>query len=203
MRIAVFSARTYDRDFLEAANLAAGSPHELSFHEAKLESATAVLAEGAVAVCPFVNDELGAETLAALRRIGVRLVALRSAGFNNVDLCAAAEMEIAVARVPAYSPHAVAEHTIALLLSLVRRIHRAYARVREGNLALDGLLGFDLAGRTAAVIGTGKIGKIVGQILDAFGCKVLGCDPLEDSTFAGTYVSFEEASRLFSPSIVP
>lgn len=195
MRVAVFSARNYDRNFLDAANMAAGSPHQLSYHEAHLSPATAILANGAETVCAFVNDDLGRQSLEALKQAGSRLVALRSAGFNNVDLAAAAELGIAVARVPAYSPHAVAEHTIALLLALVRRIHRAYARVREGNFALDGLLGFDIAGRTVAVIGTGRIGIIVGHILNSFGCIVRGCDPKPDPGFPGAYVSFEEAAR--------
>lgn len=175
MKVAVFSAKSYDRRFLEAANAEAG--HELHYIDARLSAETATLASGSEAVCPFVNDRLDRETLTALRAGGVRLVALRSAGFNNVDLAAARDLDIPVARVPAYSPHAVAEHTVALILSLNRKIHRAYARVREGNFALDGLLGFDLRGRTAGIVGTGKIGLEVARIMHGFGCRLLAFDP--------------------------
>jgi len=175
MHVTVFSTKPYDRRFLDAANLTSG--HRLSFLEARLSAATSGLANGAGAVCAFVNDEVNADVLANLASMGVRLVALRAAGFNNVDLEAARREGITVARVPAYSPHAVAEHTIALILSLNRKTHRAYNRVREGNFALDGLLGFDLAGKTAGVVGTGKIGEVVCRILTGFGCTVLAHDP--------------------------
>ncbi|MBM1171014.1 hypothetical protein JQC81_08600 [Microvirga arabica] len=175
MHVTVFSTKPYDRRFLEEANATAG--HFLSFHEARLSTTTCSLANGAGAVCVFVNDEVNADVLADLAAMGVKLVVLRAAGFNNVDLEAARRESIIVARVPAYSPHAVAEHTIALILSLNRNIHRAYNRVREGNFALDGLLGFDLAGKTAGVVGTGKIGEVVCRILTGFGCTVLAYDP--------------------------
>lgn len=140
MRIAVFSTKPYDRLFLETAN--AEHQHELVFFEAHLNQATATLAKGFPAVCVFVNDRLDASALAALAQNGTHLVALRCAGFNNVDLKAAQAQQMLVVRVPAYSPHAVAEHTVALLLTLNRKIHRAYNRVREGNFALDGFIGF-------------------------------------------------------------
>jgi D-lactate dehydrogenase len=175
MQVAVFSTRTYDRRFLHAANAAAG--HNLAFLEPRLTSETSVLADGAGAVCAFVNDQLDAVVLGDLARRGVRLVALRCAGFNNVDLAAARDLGIAVARVPGYSPHAVAEHTLALILTLNRKTHRAYARIREGNFVLDGLLGFDLHGRTAGVVGTGRIGAQVVRILHGFGCRLLAHDP--------------------------
>jgi D-lactate dehydrogenase len=162
MRIAMFSTKPYDRRSFEAAN-AAG--HDVLFLEPRLTADTAMLAHGAAAVCPFVNDDLSAPVLEALAAGGTGLVALRCAGFNNVDLKAADRLGIAVARVPAYSPHAVAEFTIGLLLSLVRGIHRAYQRTRDGNFALDGLLGFDLHGRTVGVIGTGRIGALVARNL--------------------------------------
>ncbi len=175
MRVIVFSSKSYDRQFLDAANAAFG--FELVHLEAHLTPQTAALAEGASVVCAFVNDIIDADTLQRLAAAGVRLVALRCAGFNNVDLAAAARLNIAVGRVPAYSPHAVAEHTLALVLALNRHIHRAYNRVREGNFSLEGLLGFDLHGKTVGVIGTGSIGQCVVRILRGFGCEVLAFDP--------------------------
>lgn len=174
MRCAVFSAKTYDMDFLSDA--AQKCQHELEYFEVKLSPTSAKLAEGFEAVCAFVNDDLQRSTLQSLQRIGVKLVALRCAGFNQLDLTAARELGIRVARVPAYSPHAVAEHTLALILSLNRKIHKAYQRVRENNFGLDGLLGFDLHGRTVGVIGTGTIGQNVVRILHGFGCNVLMYD---------------------------
>jgi D-lactate dehydrogenase len=178
MNTAVFSAKNYDREFLGAAGRAAG--HALTFLEPRLERETCKLAEGFPAVCPFVNDVLDADVLARLAAGGTRLVALRCAGFNNVDLPTAAELGIRVTRVPAYSPHAVAEHAAGLILTLNRRIHKSYNRVREGNFALDGLLGFDLHGRTAGLVGTGKIGRVLAQILHGFGCRVLLYDIREN-----------------------
>jgi D-lactate dehydrogenase len=201
MRIAVFSSKPYDRRFLDAANAPAGA-HALVYVEARLSPVTAGLAEGADAVCAFVNDQLDAAVLAELSRRGVRLVALRCAGFNNVDLNAARELGLAVARVPAYSPNAVAEHTIALLLALDRKIHRAYNRVREGNFALDGLLGFDLAGRTVGVVGTGKIGAIVVRILVGFGCRVLAHDPRPSAAVAAAGACYVPMDTLLEQSDV-
>lgn len=178
MRILVFSARPYDRDSLEAANASHG--HELVFLEARLAAETAPLAAGFPAVCAFVNDRLDAQVLGQLAALGVRLVLLRSAGYNHVDLPAAAAHGLTVARVPAYSPHAVAEHTVALVLALDRKVHRAYTRVRDGNFALQGLLGFDLCGRTVGVVGTGKIGAAFARIMAGFGCRLLGFDPVPD-----------------------
>jgi D-lactate dehydrogenase len=175
MRIAIYSTRPYDRRFLEEAN--AAGRHELVFLEPRLDASTVATAAGAQVVCAFVNDQLNAEVLAQLQVLGVGLVVLRSAGFNHVDLQAAAQFGLAVGRVPEYSPHAVAEHTVALVLTLDRKIHRAWARVREGNFALEGLLGFDLHGRTVGVLGTGKIGRCLARIMLGFGCRVLACDP--------------------------
>jgi D-lactate dehydrogenase len=177
MHVVVFSTKPYDRQFLEAANAAAGAPHRLTFLEARLSKETAGLAKGAEAVCAFVNDHADAPVLEAFAGMGIRLLALRSAGFNNVDLLAARRLGLTVARVPAYSPESVAEHTVAMMLSLNRRIHRAYNRVREGNFALDGLLGFDMHGRTVGVVGTGRIGLAVARIMRGFGCTVLAHDP--------------------------
>jgi D-lactate dehydrogenase len=192
MRIAVFSTKSYDRRFLEAAN---AGRHRLDFHEARLSVETLPLLGDADAVCLFVNDDASSTVVDGLARAGVRLVALRSAGYNNVDLAAAARHGIAVGRVPAYSPHAVAEHTVALILTLNRKTHRAYNRVREGNFALDGLMGFDLAGKTVGVVGTGRIGAVFAGIMLGFGCRVLAHDPNPDRrlTEAGVaYVGFDD-----------
>ena len=158
MKIAVFSAERYDREFLDAANAAEG--HELKYFEAPLNLETASLAAGREAVCIFVNDTADAAVLDALQRGGTRLVALRCTGFNNVDLAAAERLGIKVVRVVNYSPYSVAEHAVALLLAINRKIHRAYNRTRDSNFALDGLMGFDLHGKTVAVVGTGKIGRV-------------------------------------------
>lgn len=192
MKIAIFSTRPYDRQFLDTANTAAGLPHELSYYEYRLDSQSAAAIRDVEAVCIFVNDNLDAEALRLLKSVGVRLVALRCAGFNNVDLRVAKTLDIAVGRVPAYSPHAVAEHTAALILSLNRHIHRAYNRVREGNFALDGLLGFDLAGKTIGIVGTGKIGVIVARIMAGFGCRILASDPVPSTVFEGNYVALPD-----------
>jgi D-lactate dehydrogenase len=192
MHVVVFGTRPYDRRFLEEAN--GNARHEFRFEEVRLNAGTAALAAGADAVCAFVNDLLDRETLSALKRHGVRFVALRCAGFNNVDLAAAAELGVRIARVPAYSPHAVAEHTAALVLALNRKIHRAYARVREGNFALDGLLGFDLNGRSVGIVGLGKIGLAFARIMRGFGCTLLGFDPAPDPEFealGGRYVDLD------------
>jgi len=174
MKIAVFSSQPHDRQFLSAAN--EKHQHELKFLEPGLNPETVLLARGCAAVCAFVNDDLSAAVLAALPELGVRLVALRCAGFNNVDLHSAAELGLTVVRVPAYSPHSVAEHTAALILALNRKLHRAYTRVREGNLALEGLLGFDLFGKTVGIVGTGRIGTAIARILRGFGCLLLAYD---------------------------
>jgi D-lactate dehydrogenase len=174
MKVVVFSTKPYDRQFFEAAN--ATQAHELVFVELRLTVETSVLAAGFPVVCAFVNDQLDAPVLQTLARQGTRLIALRCAGFNHVDLVAARDLGLTVAHVPAYSPYAVAEHTLALILALNRKLHRAYARVREGNFSLDGLLGFDLHGRTVGIIGTGKIGTVVARILRGFGCEILAHD---------------------------
>jgi D-lactate dehydrogenase len=175
MRTAVFSTKAYDRQFLQAANVPP-HVHELTFLEARLTLQTAPLAAGYRAVCAFVNDVLDAATLSQLANEGVQLIALRCAGFNQVDLHAAQRHGLCVVRVPAYSPHAVAEHTVGLMLALNRKLHRAYARVREGNFSLEGLLGWDLHGQTAGIVGTGRIGCLVARILHGFGLRVLAHD---------------------------
>ncbi|MBR0672885.1 2-hydroxyacid dehydrogenase [Neoroseomonas soli] len=191
MRIAMFSTKPYDRRSFEAAPAAAG--HEILYLEPRLAPLTAPLAAGAEAVCAFVNDDLSAPVLERLAAGGTKLVLLRCAGFNNVDLAAAQRLGMKVARVPAYSPHAVAEFTIGLMLALVRGIHRAYQRTRDGNFALEGLLGFDLHGKTVGVLGTGKIGAIVARILAAgFGCRVLAHDVHPDPGLQAIGVTYME-----------
>ena len=180
--VAVFDTKPYDREYFGKA---AGSENfELRFNEFRLEPSTAYSAAGAAAVCVFVNDNVKRPTLEELARHGVRMVALRCAGFNNVDLKAAKELGIAVTRVPAYSPYAVAEHTVALILTLNRKTHRAFVRVRELNFSLSGLVGFDLHGKTAGLVGTGKTGRIVGDILKGFGMRVLAGDPYPNAEWA-------------------
>ena len=197
MKIAVFSAKKYDREFLSAANR---SRHELRFFEPHLGKETAGLAGGFDAVCVFVNDQVNATVIARLDSLGVRLIALRCAGYNNVDLSAAKKHDITVVRVPAYSPYAVAEHTIALMLALNRKLYRAYNRVREGNFALDGLVGFDMHGKTVGIIGTGKIGAVVAQILTGFGCPTLAFDPFPNATCRSLGVRYVELNELFAQS---
>ena len=175
MRIAVFDSKQYDRTTLTAANLQ--HQHELVFFDDRLNIKTVPLAEGFDVVCPFVNDKLDAPTIAKLAKLGVQLIALRCAGFNGVDLHAAAEHGIPVTRVPAYSPEAVAEYVFALLLTLIRKTHRAFNRVRDGNFSLDGLEGFNLHGRTFGIVGAGKIGLATARIARGFGLKVLAYDP--------------------------
>ncbi|MDB5817119.1 MAG: 2-hydroxyacid dehydrogenase [Rhizobacter sp.] len=199
MDIAVFSTKPYDRRFLCAA---VTDKHQLHFQEARLTADTAVLARGSHAVCAFVNDQVDEAVLQQFEAMGVRLVALRAAGYDNVDLAAAKRLGIVVARVPAYSPEAVAEHTVALILSLNRNIHRAYARVREGNFALDGLLGFNLHGRTIGVVGTGKIGTGVARIMKGFGCKVVAADPYRNPDCVAMGVEYLPMSDLLAISDV-
>ncbi len=200
MDVAVFSTRSYDREFLDLANAAAGGLHDLRYFEAGLSEQTVALAAGAGAICAFVNDRLDRGVLAALHEHGTRLLALRSAGFNHVDLEAAEALEIAVARVPAYSPEAIAEHTVALILSLNRKLHRAYVRVREGNFALDGLLGFNLGTRTVGIVGTGRIGAAVARILRGFGCRLLAFDPAPDEELRRLGVDYVEFPELMKQS---
>ncbi|HTN75774.1 MAG TPA: 2-hydroxyacid dehydrogenase [Pirellulaceae bacterium] len=192
MRIAVFSTKQYDRQFLAPAAETAG--HAVRFFEPRLNIETCPLANEFPVVCAFVNDELHSGVLEHLARGGTKLIALRCAGFNNADLTTAARLGIQVARVPAYSPYAVAEHAVGLMLSLNRKLHRAYNRVRDGNFSIDGLLGFDMHGKTVGIIGTGKIGAIVAKLLHGFGCRLLFNDVYENPACAamGKYVSQAE-----------
>jgi D-lactate dehydrogenase len=198
MRVAVFSAKPYDEQYLGVA--AAGSPHRLDFYEAKLNCDVVKLAADHDAVCVFVHDEVDGEVLRELAQGGTRLVALRAAGFNNVDLDVAREVGIQVCRVPAYSPYAVAEHAVALILSLVRRTPRAYNRVRDGNFALDGLLGYDLHGKTVGVVGTGRIGTVFAGIMRGFGCQLLAFDPFPNDEMRALGTEYVDLRELFASS---
>ncbi|MCC6416012.1 MAG: 2-hydroxyacid dehydrogenase [Opitutaceae bacterium] len=184
--VTFYDTKPYDREYI-GAMLANATGVELRLLEFRLTEASVETARGSAAVCLFVNDRADRAILAKLAAMGVKHIALRCAGFNNVDLLAAREVGIAVTRVPAYSPHAVAEHTIALLLTLNRKIHRAYNRVREHNFALAGLVGFDLHGKTVGIVGTGKIGRIVAQIFRGFDTRVLACDVAPDGAWAMTH----------------
>jgi D-lactate dehydrogenase len=198
MKVAVFSTKPYDREFLLAANEHAN--HELMFYESRLTPQTARLADGYPAVCAFVNDQLDAQVLLMLSRLNVELIALRSAGFNHVDLPAAQQLGFTVARVPAYSPEAVAEHTVAMMLALARKLHRAYSRVRDGNFALDGLLGMDIHGRTVGIIGTGKIGAAVARIMKGFGCEILAYDVVHNPAVEALGARYVSRNELFEES---
>lgn len=192
--VAFYDTKPYDREyFSRAAELA---EVELHFHEFRLAASNASSAAGSQVVCVFVNDRLDRECLQVLADGGVKLIALRCAGFNNVDLAVARELGLRVVRVPAYSPHAVAEHAVALLMTLNRKIHRAYNRVRELNFSLGGLVGFDLHGKTVGIIGTGKIGRVAAQIFRGFGCEVCAYDPYPSeewaSDFSVRYVPLDE-----------
>lgn len=200
MRIAVFSAQPYDQQFLDQENQ--HPDYELVYFDLLLNEDSVELCKHFDAVCAFVNDDLSAPVLKKLKARGVRYIALRCAGFNNVDLLAAKTLNLPVVRVPAYSPEAVAEHTLALILGLNRKTHKAFNRVREQNFALNGLLGFNLHGRTAGLIGTGQIGVATARILKGFGCRLLASDPYENPQFqalGGEYVSL---TRLYQESDV-
>lgn len=197
VKVAFFGSKPYDIESFGQVNEMFG--FELKFYKGHLNPDNAVLAKGMDAVCIFVNDFADRTSLEVLAGQGVKLLALRSAGFNNVDLQAARELGIRIVRVPAYSPYAVAEHALALMLALNRKIHRAYWRTRDGNFALHGLMGFDMHGKTAGIIGTGKIAKILVGILRGLGMEVLGYDLYPDEAFAREtgmrYVSLDELYR--------
>lgn len=192
--VAFFDTKSYDRQSFDQVNGSADI--DWLFHEFRLGHGTIAGAEGVRSVCVFVNDNLDRDCLAELAAAGVKHIALRCAGFNNVNLDAARELGLVVTRVPAYSPHAVAEHTVALLQTLNRKIHRAYVRVREQNFSLKGLVGFDLFEKTVGIAGTGKIGRIVAKIFLGYGCKVVAYDPYPDAAWAAAnqveYMSFDD-----------
>ncbi len=195
MKITFFSSKQYDHEFFEKQNQ---NRFSLQFLEVPLQASTAVLAKGADAVCIFVNDNANAELLEMLKGVGMKILALRCSGFNQVDVNAAKKLSIPVVRVPAYSPYAVAEHTVSLMMTLNRKTHKAYNRVREGNFSIAGLTGFDMYGKTVGLIGLGKIGLCTAKILAGFGCKLLGYDlfPSEEAKHAG--VNFVDLDHLIA-----
>ena len=198
MRTAVFSAHKFETDILLEA---AANKHQLVLFPPQLSKTTAYLAKGCEAVCIFVNDDASKEVLEELAALGIRYLVLRSAGYNHVDLKAAAALGMKVARVPEYSPHAVAEHTVALMLTLNRKLIKAHNRVRELNFGLDGLIGFDMHNKTAGIVGLGKIGRTVASILHGFGCQLLAYDPFEDKDWAKKYkVTYTKLDDLFQQS---
>ncbi|HEY8330259.1 MAG TPA: 2-hydroxyacid dehydrogenase [Pseudomonas sp.] len=198
MRITLFSSKPYDRDSFATANQPHG--HELHFLDARLDADTAALAAGSAVVCAFVNDDLSAPVLERLRAGGTRLLALRSAGYNHVDLSAAQALDLPVVRVPAYSPHAVAEHAVALVLALNRRLHRAFNRTREGDFSLHGLTGFDLHGKCVGVVGCGQIGAVFARIMLGFGCRVRLHDPQPDAALEALGARFVALDELLASS---
>lgn len=196
MKVAFFSSKSYDQEYFDRFN----SEHELKYFPFPLNGETAPLTDGFRAVCVFVNDQLDRQTLAALSSRGVEFVVLRCAGFNNVDLQAAADHRIRVARVPGYSPHAVAEHAVALILTLNRKTHKAYNRIRENNFSIERLTGFDLYGKTVGVIGTGQIGSVFSKIMLGFGCRVLAFDIRKDDGLSAAGISYTGLDDLFAQS---
>jgi D-lactate dehydrogenase len=197
MKVAVFSTKSYDKEYLDHAN--EGNQHELVYFESTLREKTVRLVENFDAICVFVNDSLTKEVIEKLALLNIRAIVLRCAGFNNVDLESASRYNIKVLRVPAYSPNAVAEHAVALILTLSRKTHKAYNRVREGNFSIERLTGFELAGKTAGVIGTGKIGATFATIMKGFGCEVIAYDNYQNKALieAGVrYLSLDEVFRL-------
>lgn len=200
MKIAIYSTKSYDRKYIELIN--AKYNFDLEFFDFMLNESTARLAEHCEVVCIFVNDDGNRKVLEKLAVLGVKIVALRCAGFNNVDLKAAQELGIKIVRVPAYSPEAVAEHTVGLMMTLNRRIHRAYQRTREANFSLEGLIGFNMHGRTVGVIGTGKIGVAVMRILKGFGMHILAYDPFKNPAVEELGAEYVELDELYARSHV-
>ncbi|WVD61327.1 2-hydroxyacid dehydrogenase [Orbus mooreae] len=200
IRVAVFSSKHYDREHLEIANKRFN--FDIEYYEYKLNSTTAITAKGFDAVCLFVNDVADKKTLEVLASLGIKILALRCAGFDNVDLDVAHKLGISVVRVPAYSPEAVAEHAVALMMTLNRRTHKAYQRTRDANFSLDGLTGFNMHGRVAGVIGTGKIGQAVIRILKGFGMSILAYDPYPSKVAEELGATYVDLNELYSKSDV-
>jgi D-lactate dehydrogenase len=194
MKVAIFSSTRYERRYLDEANKS--GEHKLHYFDVSLEMDTVGLAAGYGAVCIFVNDKADAQVLGALHKGGTRLLALRCTGFNNVDLETATRLGIKVVRVVTYSPNSVAEHAVALLLAINRKVHRAYNRTRDSNFSLDGLTGFDLCGKTVAVVGTGKIGCVFAKIMLGFGCRVIGFDPQPSAEFEALGLSYAKPGEI-------
>ena len=197
MKIAVFSSKPYDEEYLSQC---ADNDLELRFYEHKLDHKTAVISKGFEVVCCFVNDDLSERTINELADNGVKLIAMRCAGYNNVDLVTAEKRGIKVCRVPEYSPHAIAEHALALLLTLNRNIHRAYNRVRENDYSLNGLLGFDLYQKKVGVIGTGKIGATFCKIMQGLGCDVIAYDPHPNNDVKDLGIQYVSLEKIWAES---
>lgn len=200
MKIALFSSKNYDKEYFQQAN--AGYGFELEFFDVRLEAKTLRLAHGFPVVCLFVNDEADRTILTELAENGTWVIALRCAGYNNVDLVAARELGLKVVRVPAYSPEAVAEHAVGLMMTLNRRIHKAYQRTRDANFSLEGLVGFNMYGRTAGVIGTGKIGIATLRILKGFGMRLLVSDPYPNQAALDLGAEYVDLDTLYRESDV-
>jgi len=196
MNIAFFNTKSYDQQYFDQFN----KGHEITYLPVPLNERTASLSAGNEAICCFVNDRMNAETIQQLKAFGIRLIALRCAGFNNVDLEAAARAGMKVVRVPAYSPYAVAEHAVALILTLNRKTHKAYNRVREGNFSLERLMGFDIHGKTIGVIGTGKIGALFAGIMKGFGSRVVAYDIYPDTALIQQGVTYLKLDELLKQS---
>lgn len=198
MKVAFFNTKNYDKRFFEEANVS--GEHEIQFLEPHLTPQTALLAYGYEAICAFVNDQLTRPVLEDLAEHGLKLIALRCAGFNNVDLEAVDKLGLTVLRVPAYSPQGVAEHAVALMLALNRKVYRSYNRIRDGNFSLEGLLGFDMNGKTVGVMGTGTIGTITARILQGFHCRILAYDPYPNEDLKKDGVHYVDTEELFHES---
>lgn len=198
MRVAVCSSQSYDRHYFLEANHDNG--HDLVFFDSHLCEETRHMVTGFPAVCVFVNDTLNNTVLQILAAQKTSLIAIRGAGFNHVDIRSAAELGLHVVRVPAYSPHSVAEHSVALILSLNRHLHHAYNRVRSGNFSLPGLLGFEMRGKTVSIIGTGRIGSVVAKILHGFDCHLIAYDPQQNSTCINLGVEYVSLKKLYASS---
>ena len=195
MKVAVFSTKSYDKDYLDQAN--ANGQHELFYFDASLTNKTIKLTDGFHAVCVFVNDTLTREVIDSLAANGVKIIVLRCAGFNNVDIERATFWKIKVLRVPAYSPHAVAEHAVALIMTLNRKTHKAYSRVREGNFSIERLTGFEMDGKTVGIVGTGRIGSIFARIMQGFGCHILAHDAHLNKSLVDVGVEYVTLEDLF------
>ncbi len=198
MRIAVFSTKSYDKEYLNRFN--EDAKHKLVYFEAPLNIDTANLTQGFEGVCVFVNDKLDKSTIEAIATNGIRLIVLRCAGFNNVDLDAAKHHNISILRVPAYSPHAVAEHAVALILTLARKTHKAYNRIRENNFSLERLTGFNIHGKTVGVVGTGKIGEVFCRIMLGFGARVIAYDVVQSAELINAGVEYTTPGELMKQS---
>jgi len=198
MKVIVYSAKPYDIEYLDAAN--AEQSYEFQYIEEPLNEETAAIAQEAKAVCLFVNDNACARVLDKLHENGVEMIALRCAGYNNVDIEHARALKMQVMNVPAYSPYAVAEHAVALMLALNRGIHIAHQRIQQGNFSLQDLIGFDIHGKTVGIIGVGKIGSIVARILSGFGCQMLASDPYVNAECEAMGVKFVPLDELLAQS---